>query len=67
MILCISQTIQILTLPSCRNQHSGQMSSLEALGDLHPLIILQYPNQAFFNWCKLNGVPVQTRRGHTDQ
>lgn len=67
MILYISQTIQILTLPSCRNQHSGQMPSLEALGDLHLLIILQYPNQAFFNWCKLNSVPVQTRRGHTDQ
>lgn len=67
MILYISQTIQILMLPSCLNHHSSQMSFLEALGDLHPLIILQYPNQAFFNWCKLNSVAMQTREGHTDQ
>ena len=52
---------------SCFNHHSSQMSFLEALGDLHSLMILQYPNQAFFNWCKLSSVPMQTRRGHTDQ
>ena len=52
---------------SCFNHHSSQMSFLEALRDLHALMILQYPNQAFFNWCKLSSVPMQTRRGHTDQ
>ena len=67
MILYISQTVQILMPPSCFNHHSSQMSFLEALGDLHPLMILQYPNQAFFNWCKLSSVSVQTRRGQTDQ
>lgn len=67
MILYISQTVQILMPPSCFNHRSRQMSFLEALGDLHPLMTLQYPNQAFFNWCKLSSVPRQTRSGPPDQ